>query len=111
MRTLIETAHQEAYDILVANRDVLDRLVLELLEKETLDKAEVEAVFTELRLREPRPAWTGSTQRQPDVRGPIAVPGVNGSSNGAHGDVNGANGHQALPAPAEGLARRGEDSA
>ena len=74
VRTLIETAHQEAYDILVENRDVLDRLVLELLEKETLDKAEVEAVFVDLRRRDTRPAWTGSSLRRPDERGPVTVP-------------------------------------
>ena len=72
VRSLIETAHQEAYDILVTNRDVLDRLVLELLEKETLDKAQVEAVFADLRLRTPRPAWTGSALRHPDDRGPVS---------------------------------------
>jgi cell division protease FtsH len=105
VRSLIETAHQEAYDILVTNRDVLDRLVLELLEKETLDKAEVEAVFADLRLQSPRPAWTGSSLRQPDVRGPIAVP-AHGSSNGA---LNGsANGH--APVPVEGVSQRIEDS-
>jgi cell division protease FtsH len=80
VRSLIETAHQEAYDILVDNRDVLDRLVLELLERETLDKAEVDAVFADLRLRSKRPAWTGSAQRQPDVRGPVQTPtDLNGS--------------------------------
>ncbi len=94
VRTLIETAHQEAYDILVDNRDVLDRLVLELLEKETLDKAEVEAVFADLRLRESRPAWTGSSLRSPDERGPVRVP-PNGAVNGSvdrsvHSSVNGA---------------------
>jgi cell division protease FtsH len=112
VRTLIETAHQEAYDILVANRDVLDRLVLELLEKETLDKAEVEAVFADLRLRSPRPAWTGSSLRQPDVRGPIATP-ANGTSHGAsHGSAPGyANGHAPSPAPTEGIAQRSEEQA
>ena len=104
VRTLIETAHQEAYEVLVANRDVLDRLVLELLEKETLDKGEVEAVFADLRLRSPRPAWTGSSLRQPDVRGPIDTPErllnghVNGHSNGhANGHVPGAPVPEALP--------------
>ena len=38
IKKLIATAHQEAFEILVENRDVLDALVLELLEKETLDK-------------------------------------------------------------------------
>lgn len=80
VRTFIEAAHQEAYDVLVDNRDVLDALVLALLERETLDKAEIEEIFTELRLRSPRPAWTGSARRAPDTRGPIPFPG--GSSNG-----------------------------
>ncbi|MGA1595172.1 MAG: ATP-dependent zinc metalloprotease FtsH [Candidatus Nanopelagicales bacterium] len=114
VRTLIETAHQEAYDILVNNRDVLDRLVLELLEKETLDKAEVEAIFTELRLREPRPAWTGSSLRRPDVRGPVATPAqpANGAVNGTgNAGANGAaNGHTSRPAPSEGIAHRHEES-
>jgi cell division protease FtsH len=108
VRSLIETAHQEAYEILVNNRDILDRLVLELLEKETLDKAEVEAVFADLRLRSPRPAWTGSTLRQPDVRGPVVAP-ANGSSNGtAPGH---ANGHAPAPSPAEGVVQRSEEQA
>ena len=80
VRTFIELAHQEAYDILVANRDVLDALVFELLEKETLDRAQIDAVFATLQLREPRPAWTGSARRQPDTRGPIQR--VSPSSNG-----------------------------
>jgi cell division protease FtsH len=71
VRTFIESAHQEAYDVLVMNRDVLDALVIELLEKETLDKAQIEAVFEALTLREVRPAWTGSARRRPDDRGPI----------------------------------------
>ncbi len=74
VRSFIETAHQEAYDVLVANRDVLDALVLQLLEKETLDKSEIEDVFAALQLREPRPAWTGSARRAPDHRGPVEVP-------------------------------------
>ena len=97
VRSFIEAAHQEAYEVLVANRDVLDALVLTLIEKETLDKAEIEAVFTALQLREPRPAWTGSARRVPDSRGPIPFPvpaHANGSSNGsANGSSNGtANG-------------------
>ena len=82
VRTFIETAHQEAYEVLVANRDVLDALVLELLEKETLDKAQIDEIFASLQLREPRPAWTGSARRQPDERGPVRSPDVRKSHNG-----------------------------
>jgi cell division protease FtsH len=108
VRSLIETAHQEAYELLVANRDVLDRLVLELLEKETLDKAGVEAVFADLRLRSPRPAWTGSSLRKPDERGPIAVPASAAANGSGHAH---ANGHAPAPSAVEGVAQRGEDPA
>ena len=81
VRTFIEAAHQEAYDVLVENRDVLDALVLALLERETLDKGEIEEIFAELRLQSPRPAWTGSARRAPDTRGPIPFP--NHLSNGS----------------------------
>ncbi|MGI9085701.1 MAG: ATP-dependent zinc metalloprotease FtsH [Aeromicrobium sp.] len=74
---LISQAHQEAFDILTDNRDVLDALVEELLEKETLDKAQVAEIFEPLRRREIRPAWTGS-----DTRIPSTVPPVEGSTNG-----------------------------
>ena len=37
VRSLIEAAHDEAWHVLNDNRDILDRLVLELLEKETLN--------------------------------------------------------------------------
>jgi cell division protease FtsH len=74
VRKLIETAHQEAFDILVENRDVLDHLVLELLEKETLDKEQVEQIFSPIKKRSRRPAWTGSATRRPSDRGPVEVP-------------------------------------
>ena len=73
---LISYAHQEAFDILNENRDVLDALVTELLEKETLDKAQVAGIFEPLRRREIRPAWTGSETRVPSTRPPVAtIPG------------------------------------
>jgi len=80
VRGFIEAAHQEAYDVLVNNREILDAMVLALLERETLDKAEIEEIFAELKLQSPRPAWTGSARRAPDTRGPIPFPPA--SSNG-----------------------------
>ncbi len=73
-KKFLQTAHQEAFDILVENRDVLDALVNELLEKETLDKAEVAEVFAPLRRRPARPAWTGSPDRVPSTIPPVNVP-------------------------------------
>ncbi|RYJ07186.1 MAG: ATP-dependent metallopeptidase FtsH/Yme1/Tma family protein, partial [Actinomycetales bacterium] len=72
--TLIGAAHQEAFDILDRNRDVLDALVVELLEKETLDKAQVARIFEPLRRQEIRPAWTGSDTRVPSDQPPVEVP-------------------------------------
>ena len=74
---LIKHAHQEAFDILVENRDVLDQLVLELMEKETLDKAQVARIFEPLRRRDVRPAWTGSARRRPSPLPPVVVPARN----------------------------------
>jgi cell division protease FtsH len=73
IRNLIENAHQEAYEILVANRDILDDLVEVLLEKETLLKDEIEMIFKKVRLVSKRPAWTGSESRKPSTQPPVAL--------------------------------------
>ncbi len=73
-KLLLAAAHQEAYDILEENRDVLDSLVLALLDRETLDKAEVAEVFEPLRRRSARPAWTGSPDRNPSEIPPVEIP-------------------------------------
>ncbi|WP_412778592.1 ATP-dependent zinc metalloprotease FtsH [Nocardioides sp. Root79] len=73
-KNFLATAHQEAFDILVENRDVLDALVLALLDKETLDKEQVAEVFTALRRRPERPAWTGSPNRVPSTIPPVEIP-------------------------------------
>ena len=74
VRKLIENAHEEAWQILVDNREILDNLVLGLLEKETLDKNAVAEVFTGIRKKPARPAWTGSAKRAPSERGPVLTP-------------------------------------
>ncbi len=71
---LIANAHQEAFDVLEANRDVLDELVRQLFEKETLDKEQVAKVFEPLRRWPKRPAWTGSETRVPSSIPPIDPP-------------------------------------
>jgi cell division protease FtsH len=73
-KKLLANAHQEAFDILEQNRDVLDSLVLELMDKETLDKEQVATIFLSLRRRPPRPAWTGSPDRNPSEIPPVEIP-------------------------------------
>ena len=73
-KKFLAIAHQEAFDILEENRDVLDDLVLALLDRETLDKAEIAEVFIPLRRRPERPAWTGSPHRNPSAIPPVEIP-------------------------------------
>jgi cell division protease FtsH len=84
---LIGNAHQEAYEVLRENREVLDDLVRALFEKETLDREAVAAVFQPLKLWPKRPAWTGSDKREPDTRPPVTPPppSINGSETNGHG--------------------------
>jgi cell division protease FtsH len=84
---LILNAHQEAFDILAENRAVLDHLVEELLEKETLDKAEIARVFAPIQKRELRPAWTGSSTRVPSEQPPVMPLPSRGEQNGSLSDV------------------------
>ena len=74
VKKLLSSAHQEAYDVLEDNRDVLDSLVRELMDKETLDKGQIAALFEPLRRRPARPAWTGSPDRSPSAIPPIEIP-------------------------------------
>ena len=74
IRNLIENAHQEAFDILVENRATLDAMVLQLLEKETLNKEEIAAIFAKVNSWPRRPSWTGSATRIPSQQPPVAVP-------------------------------------
>jgi cell division protease FtsH len=73
-KKLLANAHQEAFDILEQNRDVLDSLVLQLMDKETLDKEQVATIFRALRRRPGRPAWTGSPDRNPSEIPPVEIP-------------------------------------
>jgi cell division protease FtsH len=74
IRKLIERAHQEAYDILEANRSILDEMVLQLLEKETLNKEEIAEIFAKVASWPKRPAWTGSVTRVPSTKPPVDIP-------------------------------------
>ncbi|MFE6841712.1 ATP-dependent zinc metalloprotease FtsH [Streptomyces sp. NPDC057686] len=85
VKKLIETAHNEAWEILVENRDVLDNLVLALLEKETLGKEEIAEVFSTIVKRPARPAWTGSSHRTPSTRPPVLSPKELQLTNSANG--------------------------
>ncbi|MCL1869957.1 MAG: ATP-dependent zinc metalloprotease FtsH [Promicromonosporaceae bacterium] len=71
VRKLIESAHDEAWEVLTQYRDVLDDLVLRLLEKETLNQQELAEVFAPVVKRDARDVWLSSEQRTVHTRGPV----------------------------------------
>ncbi|AWB90083.1 ATP-dependent zinc metalloprotease FtsH [Salinibacterium hongtaonis] len=74
VRQLIENAHDEAWEVINLNRDVLDRLASELLEKETLDHNQIEEIFKDVKKLPPRPQWLSSERRPVSDRPPVPLP-------------------------------------
>src|SRR3954469_5142422 len=94
VRKLVENAHDEAYEILLENRDVLDALVAELLETETLDKEAIARIFEPVTKRSSRPVWLSSARRPVSDRPPVVSPRERAGSNGSKGsNGSGPNGH------------------
>jgi cell division protease FtsH len=94
IRRLIEAAHDEAWHALNDNRHILDALVLELLEKETLGKEQLAVIFADVVKRPARPVWLSSDRRhvsdQPPVQTPAEVAAANGSKPAEVQDMTGA---------------------
>ena len=74
IRRLIESAHDEAWEVLVEYRDVLDALVVRLLEKETVGRPEVLEIFASVQKRPVRGSYTGYGKRLPSDRPPVLSP-------------------------------------
>ncbi|AIJ26665.1 ATP-dependent zinc metalloprotease FtsH [Amycolatopsis methanolica] len=75
VRKLIETAHTEAWEVLNTYRDVLDDLVLELLEKETLSRKDLERIFATVEKRPHITVFNEFGERTPSDKPPIKTPG------------------------------------
>jgi cell division protease FtsH len=71
VRKLIEAAHTEAWDILNTYRDVLDDLVVELLDKETLTRRDLERIFGSVEKRPRITAFNDFGERTPSDKPPI----------------------------------------
>ncbi|GAA0961930.1 ATP-dependent zinc metalloprotease FtsH [Actinocorallia libanotica] len=74
VRRMIEGAHDVAWEILTEYRDVLDHLVLELMEKETLSKDQVLEIFAPIRKRPHQKSYVGYGKRLPSDRPPVMTP-------------------------------------
>ncbi|WP_370933602.1 ATP-dependent zinc metalloprotease FtsH [Amycolatopsis sp. cg13] len=75
VRKLIETAHTEAWHVLNTYRDVLDNLVMELLEKETLQRKDLERIFATVEKRPHITVFNEFGERTPSDKPPIKTPG------------------------------------
>ncbi|MGH3544935.1 MAG: ATP-dependent zinc metalloprotease FtsH, partial [Mycobacteriales bacterium] len=89
VRHLIELAHDEAYEILVDYRDVLDNVVLELLEKETLSKDDMARLCERVVKRPPMAPYNGFGKRTPSSVPPVMTPTERSELQGSSGE----NGH------------------
>ncbi|MBU1251184.1 MAG: ATP-dependent zinc metalloprotease FtsH [Actinobacteria bacterium] len=113
VRALIEQAHDEAWRVLNDNRDILDRLATELLEKETLDHVALAEIFQDVDKLPERPQWLSSEDRPlPDLP-PVpmpAKPAIEDLDTGASEPV-GAGAGSARSQAHDASARAGEGSA
>jgi cell division protease FtsH len=75
VRSLIELAHDEAWEILVEYRDVLDNIVLELVEKETLSQDDMGRICARVKKRPPLAPYNGFGKRKPSDQPPVLTPG------------------------------------
>jgi cell division protease FtsH len=89
VRRFVETAHDEAWEILVEHRQVLDDLVLNLLERETLNKDDLAVIFGPVHKRPERPIWLSSERRPISELPPVLTPAERARMNG-----HGSNGSQ-----------------
>jgi len=85
VRKLVDDAHDEAWHAVNDNRDVLDRLVLELLERETLNAAELAELFKDIRKRPVRATWLSSERRTLSDLPPVLTPAERAAMNGHNG--------------------------
>ncbi len=91
VRRIIEAAHDEAWEVLQQYRDVLDHLVLELMEKETLNAEQIAEIFAPVQKRPLRPVWLSSERRSVSDRPPVLSALERRQMNGhANGNGNGA---------------------
>ena len=84
VRALIELAHDEAWEILVEYRSVLDQLVLELLEKETLSREDMARICAGVRKRPNLAPYNGFGKRAPSDQPPVLTPAERSGANGSH---------------------------
>ncbi|GDY30770.1 ATP-dependent zinc metalloprotease FtsH [Gandjariella thermophila] len=74
VRALIEAAHDEAWNVLNDYRDALDALVLELIERETLQRKDLERIFATVDKRPRITKFNDFGGRTPSDKPPVKTP-------------------------------------
>ncbi len=74
VRGLIELAHDEAWEILVEYRDVLDNIVLELIEKETITQQDMARICARVIKRPPMAPFNTFGKRKASDQPPVLTP-------------------------------------
>jgi cell division protease FtsH len=103
VRTLIELAHDEAWEILVEYRDVLDNIVLELIEKETISTTDLARIAARVVKRPPLAPYNGFGKRQPSTEPPVLTPAeldrlkAQAEADGAEARVGGGTNNSSSP--------------
>jgi cell division protease FtsH len=85
VRKLVDAAHDEAWHVVNDNRKILDHLVLELLEKETLNAQELAEIFSGIVKRPSRPTWLSSEHRTLSDIPPVLTPAEEAALSGRNG--------------------------
>jgi cell division protease FtsH len=98
VRGLIEIAHDEAWEILVEYRDVLDNIVLELIEKETISQADMARIAARVVKRPPMAPFNSIGKRimsdQPPVLTPAEIAARNNHSDNGVSALSGSATHE-----------------
>jgi cell division protease FtsH len=74
VRTILDSAHDEAYKAINLNRKVLDALAKELMIRETLNADDIAKIFKPVKKLAKRSQWLSKKSRPKPKAGPIAVP-------------------------------------
>lgn len=88
VRALLDRAAQEAWQIMMDNRHVLDRLTSVLLEKETVLEGELKEIFADVVKAPERQLWLSSPERPVSDLPPVPLPegAVDSGEQSAPGD-------------------------
>lgn len=72
--SFVETAHTEAWQIIMDNREILDELVRQLLVKQTLNEKELKEIFANIKKAPQREVWLSNPNRPDSDKPPVPIP-------------------------------------